>query len=200
MRLKATEGCRGRPGSGAGEPGRRAEEGAAGTGLLHVPAGRSWSGRSHRRTVGRALVAHARAESSAARSPACTCLRGGCSVPQLHLESSSPSPVDRGHSLSISWPQHWVGQLPISSHPAAHMAPRCESKQVTGLVSFPEALRSAATSQGSGSCHCPALVGAIPTTAVGVPVCSGHCHVSALLWALGQERNKVVNRERVTLL
>lgn len=44
MRLKATESCRGRPGSGAGEPGRRAEEGAAGTGLLHVPAGRSWGG------------------------------------------------------------------------------------------------------------------------------------------------------------
>lgn len=73
------------------------------------------------------------------------------------------------------------------------MAPGCESKQFIGHFSFQEALGSA-TSQGSGRCHCPALVGAISTTALGVPVCSGRCQISAFLWALGKERNKVINR------
>lgn len=120
VRLKATASCRGGPGSGVGEPGRRAEEGAAGTGLLHVPAGPQMELLQPPQNRG---AGHARATSSAARSPACTCLRGGCSVPQLHPESSNPSPGDRGHSLSISWPQHWVGRLCISSHKAAQMEP-----------------------------------------------------------------------------
>lgn len=107
MRLKTKKSCMGRPDSGAGEPSRRAEGGAAGLGLLHVPAAAGGAAAAASEQGGWALDAHARATSSAARSPACTCLRGGCSVPQLHSEQqyfpwgSGPQKVSIG--LHIAW-------------------------------------------------------------------------------------------------
>lgn len=96
--------------------------------------------------------------------------------------------AEQDHILSISRPQHLVGQPHISSHKATQTIPG-DVRASRTLASFSR--RTA--SQRNRPCHHSAPVGTISTSAVEVsvrPVCSEHYQISTLLWALGEERNK----------